>query len=192
MIGEVRKHFGDWPRGADPFATDPIPPVPPLTRNVGVVVEQPVNTVIAEVQWGGPGAHADPAATYAADVFSDVLNQPGSRFQRKLVDSGLWQSLGVNYYTLNHVGPITISATTAMTTRWPQLTSIMLAQLPGAQTLPLRGPVRRAAQSRSHRCRTSAGLTAFGLRPDRFGLLMVKRPNRLRLLDRLGGCLLVV
>jgi zinc protease len=78
-----------------------------------VVVEQPVNTVIAEVQWGGPGAHADPAATYAADVFSDVLNQPGSRFQRKLVDSGLWQSLGVNYYTLNHVGPITISGEVA-------------------------------------------------------------------------------
>ena len=33
-----------------------------------------------------PGARADIAATYAADVFSDVLNQPGSRFQRKLVE----------------------------------------------------------------------------------------------------------
>ena len=113
VFDAVRKYYGDWPRGADPFTTDPIPPVPALTRNVGVVVEQPVNTVIAEVQWGGPGAHADPAATYAADVFSDVLNQPGSRFQRKLVDSGLWQSLGVNYYTLNHVGPITISGEVA-------------------------------------------------------------------------------
>src|SRR5207248_2315761 len=58
--------------------------------------------------WQGPGAHSDTQATYAADVFSDVLNQPGSRFQRKLVDSGLWQSLNVNYYTLNNVGPITI------------------------------------------------------------------------------------
>jgi zinc protease len=87
--------------------------VPPLTRNVGIVVEQPVNTVLAEMQWDGPGAHADPAATYAADVFSDVLNQPGSRFQRKLVDSGLWQSLLVNYYTLNQVGPITISGEVA-------------------------------------------------------------------------------
>ena len=36
-----------------------------------------------------------------------------TRFQRKLVDSGLWQSLGVNYYTLNQVGPITISGEVA-------------------------------------------------------------------------------
>ena len=108
----VRKYFADWSRAADPFAADPIPPVPPLTQNKGVVVEQPVNTVIAVIQWDGPGAHADVAATYAADVFSDVLNQPGSRFQRKLVDSGLWQSMIVNYYTLNQVGPITIAGQT--------------------------------------------------------------------------------
>ena len=97
----------------DPFVVDPIPPVPPLTANKAVIVEQPVSTVLVMVQWQGPGAHADPAATYAADVFSDVLNQPGSRFQRALVDSGLWQSLIVNYYTLNQVGPITISGEVA-------------------------------------------------------------------------------
>ena len=113
VFATVRRYFGDWPRAADPFATDPIPPVPPLAKNTGVVVEQPVNTVIAILQWDGPGAHADPAATYAADVFSDVLNQPGSRFQRTLVDSGLWQSLIVNYYTLNQIGPITISGEVA-------------------------------------------------------------------------------
>ena len=109
----ARALFGGWPRAADPFTTDTIPPVPPLTRNVGVVVEQPVNAVLVMLQWHGPGAHTDIPATYAADVFSDVLNQPGSRFQRKLVDSGLWQSLGVNYYTLNQVGPITISGEVA-------------------------------------------------------------------------------
>lgn len=113
IFAMARKYFADWSRAADPFAADPIPPVPPLTQNKGVVVEQPVNTVIAVIQWDGPGAHADVAATYAADVFSDVLNQPGSRFQRKLVDSGLWQSMIVNYYTLNNVGPITISGEVA-------------------------------------------------------------------------------
>jgi zinc protease len=69
--------------------------------------------VVIQIQWQGPGAHADVPSTYAADVFSDVLNQPGSRFQRTLVDSGLWQSLVVNYYTLNQVGPITISGAVA-------------------------------------------------------------------------------
>jgi zinc protease len=113
IFAAARRLFGAWPRAADPFKIDSIPTVPPLTRNVGVVVEQPVNSVLLMLQWHGPGAHNDIPATYAADVFSDVLNQPGSRFQRKLVDSGLWQSLGVNYYTLNQVGPITISGEVA-------------------------------------------------------------------------------
>src|SRR6185312_14632359 len=65
------------------------------------------------LQWQGPSASLDPASTYAADVFSDVLNQPGSLFQKHLVDSGLFEAVGVNYYTLNHVGPITISGITS-------------------------------------------------------------------------------
>jgi zinc protease len=51
----------------------------------------------------------DEDATFVADVFSDLLNAPASRFQKKLVDSGLWEGVVVNYYTLNNVGPITIS-----------------------------------------------------------------------------------
>jgi zinc protease len=113
VFAAARRLLGDWPRAADPFKTDPIPPVPVLVGNTAVIVEQPVNAVIVLLQWHGPGAHADVPATYAADVFSDVLNQPGSRFQRKLVDSGLWQSISVNYYTLNQVGPITIGGAVA-------------------------------------------------------------------------------
>jgi zinc protease len=113
IFAAARRLLGDWPRGANPFVTDPIPPVPALTGNKAVIVEQPVNAVLVLLQWHGPGAHADVPATYAADVFSDVLNQPGSRFQRNLVDSGLWQSLSVNYYTLNQVGPITIGGVVA-------------------------------------------------------------------------------
>ena len=113
IFAEARRLFGDWPRAADPFTVDPIPPVPPLTHSTAVIVEQPVNGVVVDIEWQGPGAHADVPATYAADVFSDVLRQPGSRFQRNLVDSGLWQALEINYYTLNHVGPITISGQVA-------------------------------------------------------------------------------
>ena len=113
IFAAARRLLGDWQRAADPFVVDPIPAIPKLQDNKGVVVEQPVNAVAVMVQWRGPGAHADVPATYAADVFSDVLNQPGSRFQRKLVDSGLWQGIQVNYYTLNQVGPITISGQVA-------------------------------------------------------------------------------
>jgi len=69
VFAAARRYLGDWPRAADPFKADPIPAVPPLSANKGVVVEEPVSTVIAVIQWDGPGAHADPAATYAADVF---------------------------------------------------------------------------------------------------------------------------
>ncbi len=109
----ARRIFGAWPRGKDPFTTWPIPPIPPLQHDTGVLVEEPIGTALVMFQWQGPSASDDPASTYAADVFSDVLNQPGSRLQHRLVDSGLFESIGVNYYTQNHVGPITISGETS-------------------------------------------------------------------------------
>ncbi len=109
----AQRELGSWKKSADPFVADPIPVIPALTKNQGVIVEAGVGAVTVFVQWQGPSVGADPKSTYAADVFSDVLNDPGSKFQQRLVDSGLWQSMGVNYYTLNHVGPITISGQTS-------------------------------------------------------------------------------
>jgi zinc protease len=105
--------FGGWARGEDPSTVAPVPEIPPITHDTVVIVEQPIGSVVVMLQWQGPSARQDPAATYAADVFSDVLNQPGSRFQRRLVDSGLFHAIGVNYYTLNQVGPITIEGETS-------------------------------------------------------------------------------
>lgn len=104
--------FGPWPRGDDPFVREPVPPVPPLAAPQAVVVEESVNAVTVLLQWHGPSVRTDEAATFAADVYSDVLNNPQSRFQQRLVDSGLWQGVGVNYYTLNNVGPISVSGQT--------------------------------------------------------------------------------
>jgi zinc protease len=109
----AEREFGSWARGPDPFVADPIPPIPPLTKSEGLIVEAAVNAVTFLVQWQGPSVGKDPKATYAADVFSDVLNDPRSQFQQRLVDSGLWQAVGVNYYTLNQTGPITISGQTS-------------------------------------------------------------------------------
>jgi zinc protease len=108
----ARTIFADWSRGADPFATDPIPPIPPLTGNQAVLAEAPVGAVTVILQWQGPSVRADAASTYAADVFSDALNAPSSKLQQHLVDSGLFQGVVVNYYTLDHTGPITISGQT--------------------------------------------------------------------------------
>jgi zinc protease len=120
----AQRAFGDWARGADPFVAFPIPPIPPLTGNDAVIAEAPVGAVTLLIQWQGPSVGADPGATYAADVFSDALNMPGSSFQQRLVDSGLFQSVGVNYYTLNHTGPITISGQTTPDKLRPALAAL--------------------------------------------------------------------
>ena len=109
----ARNTFGAWKAGPDPSTVAPVPPIPPLAHDTALIVEQSIGSVFVMMQWQGPSAVRDPAATYAADVFSDVLNQPGSRFQRRLVDGGLFQSVGFNYYTLNHVGPITVFGQTS-------------------------------------------------------------------------------
>lgn len=112
IFAAAAEQLGSWQRGPDPFTTDPIPPIPPLRANDAVIAEAPVNAVTVLLQWQGPSVGRDPKSTYSADVFSDLLNDPRSRFQQRLVDSGLWQSVGVNYYTLNQTGPITISGQT--------------------------------------------------------------------------------
>ena len=109
----AEREFGSIPRGADPFVADPIPPIPALTGNDAVIHEAGVGAVTVFLQWQGPSVGKDPDATYAADVFSDVLNDPSSRLQQRLVDSGLWDGVVVNYYTLNNTGPITISGQTS-------------------------------------------------------------------------------
>ena len=111
-LAQATRILGGWKRGPDPFAAAPVPPIPPLTASSGYIQEEAVNLATVEIQWHGPSVRKDEEATFAADVFSDLLNAPASRFQRKLVDSGLWEGVVVNYYTLNNVGPITISGQT--------------------------------------------------------------------------------
>ncbi len=125
----AERELGEWKRSADPFLTDPIPVIPPLKQSEGIIAEAAVSAVTVLIQWQGPSVGADPTSTYAADVFSDVLNDPQSRFQQRLVDSGLWQSVGVNYYTLNHTGPITISGQTTSAQLRPALAALY-AEIP--------------------------------------------------------------
>jgi zinc protease len=104
--------FGDWPRAEDPFIKFPLVEHPPLEKSEGAIINQDVNSLIVELGWQGPSIGKDDAATYAADVFSFILRQPDSRFQRKLVDSQLAVGADLNYYTQRNVGPIRTSIST--------------------------------------------------------------------------------
>src|SRR6266478_3123211 len=105
----AQEFFGDWARREkDPFVEFPLVEHPPLPKSEGVVIQQPVANVFVEIGWPGPSIGRDDAATYAADTFSFIMQQPDSRFQRDLVDSGLVNGVGINYYTQRNVGPISI------------------------------------------------------------------------------------
>jgi zinc protease len=102
--------FGSWKRAGEP----PPPPAdfPPLKESSAAVVEAPIQNVIVRLEWHGPSVGRDTPATHAADVFSNIVRQSNSRFQRALVDSGLVNAVGVNYYTQRYTGPISVMAVT--------------------------------------------------------------------------------
>lgn len=124
--------MGGWERrGTDPFKEFPLVEHPPLPKSEAVIIERPADTlssdgggqnVFLEIGWHGPSIGKDDAATYAADVFSYIITQPDSRFQRSLVDSGLAASVNFGYYTQRNVGPIQLVMTTS-----PEKTKAALA-----------------------------------------------------------------
>lgn len=112
VFESAEKHLRRWRRGDDPFADVELPPIPPLARDTAFVIQADAANVTFMVRWQGPSAREDPDATYAADLLSELVNQPTSGTQRRLVDSGLFTDVSMRYITLNHVGPIEIIART--------------------------------------------------------------------------------
>lgn len=113
----VEKTMGSWERRpVDPFKEFPLVEHPPLIKSEAVIIEKNTGeetqsteqNVFIQVGWHGPSIGKDDKSTYAADVFSYILSQPDSRFQRNLVDSGLASAASINYYTQRNVGPITL------------------------------------------------------------------------------------
>ncbi len=110
----AEKNLGAWEkRKTDPFKEFPIVEHPPIKKSEGVIVKQPINNVLIQVGWHGPSIGKDDAATYAADVFSYILGQADSKFQRALVDSKLAVAADITYYTQRNVGPITLTLVTS-------------------------------------------------------------------------------
>ncbi len=105
--------FGGWQKGEDPFVKFPIVDHPPLTKSEGVIVNKDIENVFIQIGWHGPSVGKDNASTYAADVFSYIVEQPDSRLKRALVDTGLAVDIQFHYYTQRNVGPIRITLVTS-------------------------------------------------------------------------------
>lgn len=112
VFEKAKKLFADWkPSGFDPFVKFPIPEFKPLAKTDYFLVESPIAQVaIAMMAWHGPDTRNDRPSTYAADVFSFVLSQNSSKFQKELVDKGLALQVGISYQTQKYTGPIQIFA----------------------------------------------------------------------------------
>jgi len=106
MFERAAAEFRDWKRGPDPFVDRPVPPVTPRPASGAIVFEHNVRDVTIRIALSGPGVGRDAAATYAADALFEVLNNPGSAFQQRLVEAGPFQSIVGSYTTLDHTGPI--------------------------------------------------------------------------------------
>ncbi len=112
VFAEAEKYFGPaiWPKGPAPFPTYNPPPFPPIKKQL-VVREAPnLPYTYIDFEWHGPSLGKDNADTYAADVFSTIVNEPNSRFQKDLVDKRLAYQVQTSYYSEKNVGPISIDA----------------------------------------------------------------------------------
>jgi zinc protease len=110
VFAQVESIYGSWkPSKFDPFKKWPVPEFKPLTKPDYFVVKSPIaNVPIIMFEWQGPDTRTDIPSTYAADVFSFILNQNSSKLNQSLVDAGLALQVGINYLTLKHVGPISL------------------------------------------------------------------------------------
>ena len=110
VFAKVNAIFSDWqPSGFDPFEKWQIPEFKPIAKTNYFMVSSKIARVpMFWLQWIGPDTRHDKPATYVADVFSYILSQNSSKFQKELVDSGLALQTQINYQTLKYAGPIQV------------------------------------------------------------------------------------
>lgn len=112
VFKQVDKIMGSWkPSGFDPFKKFPIPEFKPLEkRDYFIVQSENIKVPMILFNWMGPDTRKDIKATYAADIFSTILSQNSSKFNKALSESGLALQVRFSYFTQKHVGPISLTA----------------------------------------------------------------------------------
>ena len=111
----ARRHFGDWQRRGNPWASLP-PAHPPVQKDALLVYpdEQMYPGVTSvQIQFRGPDVTTDPAPTYAADVWGKLLEDPNGRFKSRIWEKvpGLYKKeyLWASYITQRDGGYIVFS-----------------------------------------------------------------------------------
>lgn len=107
----AQKIYGDWQRIAvGGVKSLPVTAIKPLSKSNYVIVENAlVKTPTILIKWQGPDTRNDIMLTYAADVFSFIVNQSSSKLNKALVQTGLASVVNVTYLTQKYIGPITLT-----------------------------------------------------------------------------------
>ena len=111
VFKDVEKIYSSWAASTfDPFQKWPVPEFKPLEKTDYFVVESVLSKVpFIMFEWEGPDTRHDIPSTYAADIFSYILNQNSSKLNKALVQSGLATGVNIGYLTLAHTGPIILT-----------------------------------------------------------------------------------
>lgn len=107
----VKRYFSSWERGGE-SDYNTLSQHPPIEDKAIVLTEKPTKGIATMVlRLTGPQMGLDPQATYAADVFNTALTLSSSKFQKALVDSGLFFDARMSYYTQRYGGEISFRGT---------------------------------------------------------------------------------
>jgi zinc protease len=103
--------YAGWAKGPDPFVKFPLVTHPPIPRSEAVVVPGPVQTFTMMAEWLGPSTLGPSAPySYASDLLGTILEDPGSKFQKALIDSGVCVAAGLGWFSERDQAAITLFA----------------------------------------------------------------------------------
>jgi zinc protease len=115
VVQMVKKYFGDWQRKKDPWAT-PLESHPFLKNDVQLIYpDEQMFKGISSVNlvFRGPDLLMDTHATYAADVWGKILDDPNGKFKTNMFARvpGLYkkEDLRVDYFSQRDGGVINFS-----------------------------------------------------------------------------------
>jgi zinc protease len=111
----AQKYFGDWKKGKDPWSPPP-PPHPALQKDLFLVSadeQMYAGLVSVDLQFQGPDVLRTPSFTYAADVWTKLLENPNGRFKSEIFKAvpGQYNKdyISVDYPTRRDGGTISFS-----------------------------------------------------------------------------------
>ena len=114
-IDAAARTFRGWRRGPDPLTALPEPTVDALTANRNrMIPAAEIYDVTFLVRWQGPSVGKDTTGSVAGELFSQLVNQPLSGTQKRLVETGIFQSVNMRHDTKNYTGSVDILAVTTL------------------------------------------------------------------------------